>query len=195
MNNGVLCVGNIHKFMSKTTELILPDFGKKEEIVKEDKRKGPRPPKVIEKEVLPRSNRNVECAFCGTSKTLNPDQYQKRFDYFGSDDGVEQNFQCQDCETSENNNPFRFWFSHNPIVNNMALRLRPIFETYTIDRNALKLQDETSVVLNECGIRPPNYTFLIENGLPAGLTINFPFIGNVLIKPKEYRLVEKIAIV
>ena len=178
--------------MNKTTELVIPDFSKKEE--KPKKGRPPSPPKTVEKEVLPRTNREVKCAYCEATKILNPDQYQKRFDYFGSDDAVARHFQCQDCETAENTNPFRFWFTHSPIVNNMALRLKPVFETYVMEPNPQRLQDDTHTIMIENGIRPPNYAFVIENGLPEGLTINFPFVGVVTIRPKEFRMEKKIVI-
>jgi hypothetical protein len=178
--------------MENTTEIQLPDF-KKEKL-----EKTPKPKKVVEKEILPRSNREVKCAYCGAVKTLNPDQYQKRFDYFGSEEAVERHFQCQECETAENTNPIRFAFDHSTLVNTLAIRLKPVFETFTFspktNNDVLRLQNETTQLLTEYAVTAKNFEFIIENKLPEALKINFPFVGDVVIRPKEYLVAKKISV-
>ncbi len=176
--------------MENTTEIKLPDFKKE---------KPKKTPKVVEKEILPRSNREVKCAYCSAAKTLNPDQYQKRYDYFGSEEAVERHFQCQECETAENTNPIRFAFEHSTLVNTLAIRLKPIFETFTFSpksgNDVLRLQNETTQLLNEYAITPKNFEFQVENKLPEALKINFPFVGDVVIRPKEYLVAKKISVI
>jgi hypothetical protein len=174
--------------MENTTTFKVPDFEAKPQ----------KPGKKIEKELLTRINRDVKCAFCEQTKLLNPDQYQKRFDYYGSEDAIARNFQCQVCETQENTNPFRFWFDHSLVVNDLANDLKPIFRSFIngpkTGNEVVKLQNETHDLLRENHIQAPNFEFLVRNGLPEGIKFNFPFIGLVVIKPLEYKKENKVIV-
>ena len=178
--------------MENTTKFNLPDFNAPKE---EPKKRGPKQAKTtVEKPVLPRVNRYTKCAFCQQERVHNPDQYQKRFDYFGSDEAILRHWKCQDCETEEKDNPIKFWFKHSSVVNDIANSLKPVFETFVQDRNVQRLQDDTVSVLTSNKIFAPNFEFLIANQLPDGLKINFPFIGNVIVRPMRYLINEKVTI-
>ena len=179
--------------MENKTTFEVPDFSK-------EKAKKPGPKQkttTVEKPLLPSINREVKCAFCEDIKILNPVQYQKRFDYFGSEEAIARHFQCQECETSEKTNPFLFGLKHNDIVNNLANNIKPIFERYINSgkqqTDVMALQQETDQVLSNAKVFPPNFEFIIA-GVPDGLKINFPFVVKVIIKPLEYSKVKKISI-
>jgi hypothetical protein len=174
--------------MEDISKFEIPDFSPKQ---RGRKKQGP---KKIEKEVLPRTNRWTKCAFCQLDRVHNPDQYQKRFDYFGSEEGILRNWKCQDCETEEKTNPFKFWFKHSDVINDLANEMKKIFESFLSDRDALKFQNTIIPLFDKNGIKEPNFKLITNDGSPEGLHINFPFVGNVLIKPLEYRLVDKIQI-
>lgn len=173
--------------MENTTKFDLPDFSKKE--------KKSKVVKTVEKPVLSRINREIKCVYCEAVKTLNPDQYQKRFDYFGSEDAVSRHFQCQVCETEEKDNPFKFWFIHSPVVNNMVNELRGVFQSFVDQQiDVQTFINRCNSILNGNRIFVPNFDMTVENGLPEGFRINFPFVGNVLIRPLKHWLAEKIVI-
>lgn len=168
--------------MEDTTEFKLPVF--------EKPKKGP---KKIEKELLPRINREVPCAYCETIKTLNPDQYQKRFDYFGSADAIGRHFKCQECETKEQTNPFLFWLTHSEVFYNVVRELRPVFQDILDNKIDIPtFISRNNEILNRNKIFAPNFDLQVENGRPVGFKINFPMIGNLLIYPLEHWKEKKI---
>lgn len=172
-----------------TDKITLPDFSKEKE------KKAGRPPKYGTKKVLPRTNRWIKCAFCKTDRVLNPDQYQRQFDYHGSEDSILNHWKCQECVVAEQDNPFKFWFDRSDKLNIFAQALKKIFETYIVDKDGSKFQNSIIPLLDANHIKEPNYQLLTKDGLPEGLHINFPFVGNVVIKPLEYLLEKKITIV
>jgi hypothetical protein len=175
--------------MEKTTKFELPDFSEK-------KKRGPKPSKVIEKHLLASVNREVKCAYCGEIKILNPNQYQKRFDFFGSEDAIPKYFKCQPCETLENTNPIRFWFIHGSIVNEVANNLKTVFEDFIEGRiNVNDLQIRNADILDANNISKENRELLVENGKPEGFKFNFPFVGTVEIHPMDFRIEKKIRII
>jgi hypothetical protein len=182
--------------MENKTTFELPVFEK------ESKEKGKPGPKqkatTVEKPLLPSINREVKCVYCEESRTMGPAPYQKKFDYYGSEEAIARHFQCQECETAEKTNPFKFHLEHSDVVNNLANNIRPIFERYNNSgkqqQDVLNLQSYTDQVLGQAKVFAPNYEFLITNGLPDGLKINFPFVGKVIIRPLEFTKVKKISV-
>lgn len=182
--------------MENKTTFEVPEFDNE---VKGKNKPGPRQKNTtIDKPLLPSINREVKCSYCDEIRMMGPAPYQKKFDYYGSEDAVARHFQCQECETAEKTNPFAFGLHHNDIVNTLANNLRPVFERYINsgkqNSDAIALQNNTDMVLNQAKIFHPNYEYIIINGLPDGIKINFPFVGKVIIRPLEYTKVKKIAV-
>ena len=85
--------------MENIKSIILPDFKAKKTRSKKE------PTKIlIEKESLSRTNRTLICKYCESDRILNPDQYQSLFDLHGSEEKVNEEFQCKPCEMNMKNN-------------------------------------------------------------------------------------------
>jgi len=146
-------------------------------------------------ENLPKVNRTIPCAYCETDKILNPHQYEKRIAYFGNHDAVLRHFKCQECETSENENPFSFNLRHSQIAFQLANELKSCFERFNVSGNALVIQSEVASILSKNGISAKNHSFVMKDNKAQSLKINFPFIGDVLISPLEFRKDKKVEVI
>lgn len=142
--------------------------------------------KTIEevRERLPRVNREIQCIHCRDLKTLNPDQYQSYFDYWGSIEKVEREFYCKTCDVAMKENPFKFWTFHGDNFKRLGKYLKSCFENYRkSNRNQedlVSLQNMSLHFLHEADVREPNYEFVIVDSLPHAMKIkNIPFVGNI----------------
>lgn len=153
----------------------------------------------IEKELLPRINRDLFCIYCESEKTLNPDQYQALFDLYGSDEKIKDEFFCKPCEMQMKKNPFRFWTIYGDGYKNLIKNLKTTFDIYRTSARSMEdagaLQSMSVNFLKECNIREPNFEFIIKDAVPMGMCVkNVPFVGDILLnvyEPKPNRIIIK----
>lgn len=171
--------------MENIKSIILPDFKAKKTRSKKE------PTKIlVEKESLPRTNRTLVCKFCESDRILNPDQYQSLFDLHGSEEKVNEEFQCKPCEMSMKNNPFFFWAMYGEHLHILSKNLKTAFDIYKTSSksstDAVAMQNMSTSFLKECKILDPNFEFIIIDKLPVGMKIkNFPFVGNIILNVYE----------
>lgn len=146
--------------------------------------------KIIEKEVLPRTNRDLSCIYCESEKILNPDQYQALFDLYGSEEKIKDEFYCKPCEMQMKKNPFSFWTIYSDHYKNLIKNLRTAFDIYKTSSRSLAdanaLQNMSLSFLKECKIKEPNFEFIIKDTVPVGMWIkSVPFVGDVKLDVYE----------
>lgn len=185
--------------LEDTNTINIPDFS--EQPKKFNPLDNLRKRKVVEKELLPKRNRDICCSFCGTTKTLNPTQYQAYFDYWGDEDKIARNFICQPCDTYRKDNPFKFWLEYSEQSKKLSKKLKAIFEIYAssqkTDQDKLSFNNMFNNTLQEFNIWftenwGTNCELLTENKLPIGAKVKkFPFIDQVFeIRPYETKFIK-----
>lgn len=173
--------------MENIDQILLPDMAKKPEKVPKP-RKTSQTPLTEVKERLPKTNRNVECAYCNTVKILNPVQYQLLFDIHGSDDKITQEYMCKSCEMTMRGNPIKFWITHGELLHDLCRKLKGSFDTFKQNRNSVELQQTAVAMMHSANVYEPNFQFIIEDGNPVGMAIlRFPFVGQITLKVYEQR--------
>ncbi len=197
--------------MEKTETLILPeDFGgeapkveKKRNPIENLKKKKETTLIIDERPRLPRTNREVPCIYCGDIRTLNPDQYQSYFDYWGTEEKITRNFECKPCEILRTANPFSFHLIYSEQTRKFIKGLKAIFELY---KSSPKGQDDVTSLQNMTNTMAAEYSmftgdfnsnceFVIdpEKRLPNGLKVkNFPFVGSIEFAPYNSAVSDKI---
>jgi hypothetical protein len=153
---------------------------------------------VVEKQSLPRTNRTLGCIYCQTEKILNPDQYQKLFDIYETEEKIKEEFFCKPCEMQMKRNPFLFWAKHGELLHELAKSLKSTFDGFSNSTKSVNdasvLQRTCSEILTEYKISPDNVAFISNpsTNVPEALIIkNMPFTGEVIIKvyePKNNRI-------
>lgn len=147
---------------------------------------------VVEKQSLPRVNRTLGCIYCQTEKILNPDQYQKLFDVYESDEKIKEEFYCKPCEMHMKKNPYLFWAKNGEIFHDLAKNLRTVFDQFASSQrspnDASVLQRSCSEILTRNKISFDNVAFISNatTNIPESLVIkNLPFVGEVIVKVYE----------
>lgn len=184
--------------MENKTEIEMPDFSKvskpttsvKTATVKKTVKKI-----TEERERLPRTNRTVLCAYCSAEKILNPDQYQSYYDFYGSEEKIEREFMCKDCEMESKKNPIKFWYKHGEILQEMSRHIRIAFDLF--NRSA-KGNNEFNAMRNmvlfhtkEASIEDTDVEFVarqLPNNFPEFHSLKIhkiPHVGTLTIKPYE----------
>lgn len=146
--------------------------------------------KTIEKQLLPRINRDLVCIYCNSDKILNPDQYQALFDLYGDETKIQQEFYCKPCEMVMKKNPFIFWTLYGEGFKQLFKNLKTTFDVYKSSsrsvEDATALQSMTVNFLKECKIKEPNFEFIINEKIPTGMIIkSVPFVGDVHLNVYE----------
>lgn len=185
--------------MENITELELPDFTK----IAESKKTANKPTKatkatktiVAERDRLPRTNRTVVCAYCGADKILNPDQYQAYYDYWGTEEKINREFMCKDCEVDMKANPIRFWYKHGEILQTLSRHIKVSFDIFNkSSKGNQEFNSMRSMVLfytKEAMVDDANVEFVarqMQNNLPEFHTLKLhkiPHVGTITLKPYE----------
>ena len=150
---------------------------------------------IDERPRLPRTNRTIKCAYCGTEKILNPDQYQALYDYWGSEDKISREFMCKDCEMDAKHNPFKFWAKYGEAFQTLSRKIRAAFEVFNSslknNEDIIALQNMINSFLNENYIDIKNVEYGTEPAPNNKFTVKtlklktIPFIGTLTIQPYE----------
>lgn len=179
--------------MENIDDLILPESIKKPKKTTRKKSK----PKTIktDKTVLARTNREVPCAYCQETRVLNPDQYQRYFDYYGSEDKLKKEFVCKSCDMAMQDDPHTFWAKHSLGSKSFASLGKEIKDIIDMFKGSSRTPQDLQVFnrqvsdkVTEYHIKPENLEFVIDraSNLPIMLKIsNLPFIGKITLKPYE----------
>lgn len=174
--------------MEELNKIILPEFSKK---TQEEKKK---PLKKIpnSRERLGKTNREVKCSYCQTLKILNPSQYQSLFDFYGSEEKVEENYMCKPCDMDAKENPIKFWSLHGDFWNPLLKDLKDLFDAFNESNKSrndfVTLQQIVAKKLLSVHIAS-EFTLLLERDNTArGIQLKkFPFIGTLNLKIYEQK--------
>lgn len=180
--------------MENTSEFIVPIIANKK--AKKVAVKKPTKEIIEERARLPRTNRTIPCVFCHQEKTLNPDQYQARYDYWGDEDKLQREFQCKECEMLAKANPVRFGLEHGELLLNLTRKIRAAFEVFNASSrgndDVIALQNMVNSFLSEVHIDTRSAVYGTEpfgqNQITAKtLKINnIPFVGTITLQPYEH---------
>lgn len=145
---------------------------------------------TVEKNLLSRINRELDCIYCESKKTLNPDQYQALFDLHSNEEKIKEEFFCKPCEMQMKKNPFKFWTIYGDNYKNLLKNLKTTFDIYKTSNRSLEdanaLQNMTISFLKESNISEPNFEFIITDKIPTGMIIkNVPFVGRIYLHVYE----------
>lgn len=185
--------------MENKTEIELPDFSKvtltPTPAKKAASKKAATKTIVEERERLPRTNRHINCSYCSTEKVLNPDQYQSYYDFYGSEDKIEREFMCKECEMESKKNPIKFWYKHGDLLQEMSRHIRIAFDLFN---RSSKGNNEFNAMRNmvlyhtkEALIEDTGVEFVarqLPNNLPEFHSLKIhkiPHVGTLTIKPYE----------
>jgi hypothetical protein len=171
----------------------LPDFQATK--TQKSAKKNTKPILTEERERLPRSNRTIVCPYCGNDKTLNPDQYQAYYDFLGSEEKIEREFICKDCEMESKRNPIKFWYKHGELLQDMARHTKIAFDLFNkSSKGNEEFNSMRSMVLfhtKEAQFDDSDVEFVarqLNNGFPEFHTLKLhkiPHVGTISIKPYE----------
>jgi hypothetical protein len=175
--------------MEDIKSIILPDLSDKKN------KKTPKPAKtvLVEKQELKRVNRTVKCIYCENDKILNPDQYQNLFDMYGSEEKVQEEFCCKQCEVVMRKNPFLFWSRYGEPLHDLIKSIKPVVNAFASSSKNLdaarSLQIGCLEVLKQHKVSPDNIEFISDTNLvPTVLKIkNMPFVGEIALFLNESR--------
>ena len=183
--------------MEDKTNINLPDFTEKPNTKKRTsvtKKANVKTTVSVEKEILTRTNRDVICNYCNCSKILNPDQYQALYDIYNSEDALNKNFICKECEMDMKRNPMRFGVLHGEPLQELSRHIKAAFDIFNRsnknDQSFNIMQSSVLFHMKERVIAEDNVEFVARQSQtgPEFHSIkihNIPFIGTVTIKPYE----------
>jgi hypothetical protein len=182
--------------MENKTDIQLPDLPKiKEKPTQAKKTAAKKATLLEERERLPRSNRTIKCAYCSVEKILNPDQYQAYYDFLGSEEKIEREFMCKDCEMESKRNPIKFWYKHGELLQEMSKHIRIAFDMFNrSSKGNAEFNSMRSMVLfhtKEALIDDTNVEFVarqLPNGFPEFHSLKLhkiPHVGTLTIKAYE----------
>ncbi len=144
---------------------------------------------------LPRKNRTIICPYCSNEKTLNPDQYQSYYDFLGSEEKIEKEFICKECEMDSKRTPIKFWYKHGEFLQELSKHIRISFDLFNkSSKGNNEFNSMRSMVLfhtKEALIDDANVEFVarhLNNGFPEFHTLKLhkiPHVGTIVIKPYE----------
>jgi hypothetical protein len=179
--------------MENITTFIVPDIANTK--AKKVAKKKPTKEIIEERARLPRTNRTIPCAFCHQDKTLNPDQYQARYDFWGDEDKLQREFQCKECDMSAKTNPVRFWLEHSELLYLLTRKVRAAFEVFNASSrgndDVVALQNMVNSFLSEVHIDPRLAVYGTEPFAQNKITVktlklnNIPFVGTITLQPYE----------
>jgi hypothetical protein len=174
--------------MENKTNIELPDFSKVEE------KKSSKVSNSTSKK-LPRRNRTIKCAYCGAEKILNPDQYQAYYDFLGSEEKIEREFMCKECEMESKRNPIKFWYKHGELLHDMCKHIRIAFDMFNrSSKGNTEFNSMRSMVLfhtKEAQVDDTNVEFVarqLPNNFPEFHSLKIhkiPHVGTITLKPYD----------
>lgn len=94
---------------------------------------------------LSRVNRTIPCSTCDTPKILNPNQYQSRYDYWGSEEKLKKHFICKECDMEMKTNPIKFWYKRGEILQELCKHVKIAFDLFN---NSQKAQNDLTAMQN-----------------------------------------------